>query len=95
MVKRALLSSTRFRFRLAFFNLLVSSLRSFANCLRCDTQALWHTKVWDEVELVERAGEGFRPREIMVRREQHKGDGRTARLDFEELAGRLDRLALE
>ena len=67
----------------------------FANCLRCDTQALWHAKVWDEVELVERAGEVFRPRVIMVRREEHKGDGRTARLDFEELAGRLDRLALE
>ena len=67
----------------------------FSDCLHCGTQAHWHTKVWDEVELEERAGEVFRPRVIMVRREEHKGDGRTARLDFEELAGRLDRLALE
>lgn len=67
----------------------------FSDCLRCGAQAHWHTKVWEEVELVERHDPTFRPREVMVRREEHRGNVRTARRDLKELAERLSRFALE
>ena len=60
----------------------------YSECLRCGIQAHWHAKVWDEVDT------DWRPVRS-VQREEARPIVRVARWDLEELAGRLDRLALE